>query len=208
MDGRRKDRRTVIADTAVAILASHGALTHRAVDAAAGLPAGSTSYYFRSREALLVATAERLAVLDLAGEPGGLAADGRTPQSEQTAPTTPEELADLLAGLVFAQLTTHRDRTMARYRLSLEAAHFPQVAATLAELGSRFTVAATELLTRIGAGHPAADARAVIAVCAGLVFESTVGAQQPYSLAEVRAVLGDVLRARVSPGTAAMSGNG
>ena len=56
-------RRDLITSTAIETLAGRGmrGLTHRAVDQAAGLPAGSTSYYFRTREALLQATVERLA---------------------------------------------------------------------------------------------------------------------------------------------------
>jgi DNA-binding transcriptional regulator YbjK len=47
----KEDRKTVIADAAIALLAAAGAkgLTHRAVDAQAGLPAGSTSFYCRTR---------------------------------------------------------------------------------------------------------------------------------------------------------------
>ncbi|MDJ0113765.1 TetR family transcriptional regulator, partial [Rhodococcus erythropolis] len=53
------DRRALIAASAVTIIAEQGprALTHRAVDQFLELPAGSTSYYFRTREALLEATA-------------------------------------------------------------------------------------------------------------------------------------------------------
>ena len=49
------DRRTEILDAALRVLAEHGmrGLTHRAVDEAAGIPPGSTSYYFRSRSALV-----------------------------------------------------------------------------------------------------------------------------------------------------------
>ena len=55
-------RRAEIADTAITTLARDGmrGLTHRAVDRAAGLPEGSASYYFRTRQALLKATVERL----------------------------------------------------------------------------------------------------------------------------------------------------
>jgi AcrR family transcriptional regulator len=41
-------------------------LSHPKVDRRAGVPEGSTSYYFRTRTALLRAVAERLAELDLA----------------------------------------------------------------------------------------------------------------------------------------------
>ena len=45
-----QDRRQLIARTALHVLATAGArgLTHRAVDTAAAVPAGSTSYYFRT----------------------------------------------------------------------------------------------------------------------------------------------------------------
>ncbi|HEY1174567.1 MAG TPA: TetR family transcriptional regulator, partial [Phytomonospora sp.] len=57
MDGRRG----LVADAAIALLADKGTrgLTHRAVDEQAGLPQGSTSYYFRSREALLKGALDR-----------------------------------------------------------------------------------------------------------------------------------------------------
>ena len=57
------DRRIVLADAALAVLAATGArgLTHRAVHRTAGIAEGSTSYYFRTRAALLQACAERLA---------------------------------------------------------------------------------------------------------------------------------------------------
>ncbi|HEX5919668.1 MAG TPA: TetR family transcriptional regulator, partial [Nocardioides sp.] len=44
------DRRTVLLDAALELVGTQGmrGLTHRAVDAAAGLPAGSTSNYFRT----------------------------------------------------------------------------------------------------------------------------------------------------------------
>ena len=58
-------RRALIADAAISTLARDGmrGLTHRAVDRTAGLPEGSASYYFRTRQALLQATVERLAEL-------------------------------------------------------------------------------------------------------------------------------------------------
>jgi DNA-binding transcriptional regulator YbjK len=55
------ERRTQILDVAIDILCDDGVggLTHRQVDTRAGLPAGTTSNYFRTRQALLEATAAR-----------------------------------------------------------------------------------------------------------------------------------------------------
>lgn len=57
-------RRTALADAAIEVLARDGArgLTFRAVDAAAGVPAGTASNYFTGRNALLAQAAERIHV--------------------------------------------------------------------------------------------------------------------------------------------------
>ena len=59
---RNPERRAQLADAGLAVLAESGArgLTHRAVDATAGLPAGTASNYFRTRDALLGALGERI----------------------------------------------------------------------------------------------------------------------------------------------------
>lgn len=189
-------RRALIADTVIALLADSGrrGVTHRAVDAAAGLPAGSTSYYYRTREALLTAAADRLAQLDLAAAEDG----NRGPQR----PIRPgrravDGLLDLLTQLVHSQITGNRERTLARYELSLEAIRSPHIKRALTAIGARFTAAAEALLATAGSADPTADARALIAVAAGLVYESTVGAQHPYTRTEIASILHDVLAARL-----------
>ncbi|GIG86849.1 TetR/AcrR family transcriptional regulator [Plantactinospora endophytica] len=64
----RRDRFAVITDAAIELVAELGmrGLTHRAVDARAGLPLGSTSAYFRTRKALVEAVVRRLVDLDRA----------------------------------------------------------------------------------------------------------------------------------------------
>src|SRR5690348_5666405 len=94
-------RAELAADTALALLAAAGmrGLTHRAVDKAAGLPAGSTSNLARTRAALLELALRRLTELErrrFAGSAAPLDADLRGPGRDL--------LADALAGLVDAQL--------------------------------------------------------------------------------------------------------
>ena len=67
-------------DAAIQLLADDGAkgLSHLKVDRKAGVPDGTTSFYFRTRSALLRAVAERLAELDLASlQSVADSADGR-----------------------------------------------------------------------------------------------------------------------------------
>src|SRR5918911_360744 len=55
-------RRERLLDAAIEIVGVQGlsALTHRAVDAAAGVPTGTTSNYWRTRQALLDALVDRV----------------------------------------------------------------------------------------------------------------------------------------------------
>lgn len=61
-------RRRELCDAAIEVLAEHGSrgLSHERVDRAAGVPVGSTSYYYRSRSALLQGVAARVAEIDTA----------------------------------------------------------------------------------------------------------------------------------------------
>ena len=63
MNDRDADRKVRIADAAIDVLGRDGlrALTHRAVDARAGLPQGTCSYHHRTRRSLLGAALARIA---------------------------------------------------------------------------------------------------------------------------------------------------
>lgn len=58
----QEERRAVLADAGLRVLAREGprGLTHRAVDKEARCPAGTTSNYFRTRDALLCALGDRI----------------------------------------------------------------------------------------------------------------------------------------------------
>lgn len=61
------DRRELLCDCAIVVLARAGArgLSHHKVDDEAGIARGSTSYYYRTRAALIEAVLERVTQLDL-----------------------------------------------------------------------------------------------------------------------------------------------
>ncbi|MEV0669331.1 TetR/AcrR family transcriptional regulator [Mycolicibacterium sp. HK-90] len=65
-DGQK--RRRELCDAAVQVLAEQGShgLSHPKVDQQAGVPSGTTSYYYRTRAALLRGVAERVAEMDTA----------------------------------------------------------------------------------------------------------------------------------------------
>lgn len=112
-----EDRRILIADTAIAVIADVGVrgLTHRAVDAAASLATGSTSYYARSKAQLVSLTVERLASL-LRGytEHTGLAA---------TTPNDGGELVTTLREWLEGLYADYQGELRARSALVLELEH-------------------------------------------------------------------------------------
>lgn len=183
---RGPDRRTLIADTAIDLVASGGlrALTHRAVDAAAGLPAGSTSYYARTRTALIAACYQRLAELDLAdldadgppllAPPAPL--DGGRSAPAPPAPLDRETAAAALAGLLHRWLTTGRPRQLARFELSLEAARNPELEADLHQAGRGARARAAGILAALGADRPEEAADLLIAWADGLLYDRLAGA--------------------------------
>ncbi|GAA0404479.1 TetR family transcriptional regulator [Acrocarpospora corrugata] len=126
-------RRQALTDAAIELLASSGAhgLTHRTVEQKAGLPQGTASNYFRSREALLVAAAERIAEL--------------THADTDRATDQPAALADLLTESLLTAATTLRARYLAIFELQLESSRRPVLAAALAGL--------QDTALRITAGH-------------------------------------------------------
>ncbi|MGX1272491.1 TetR/AcrR family transcriptional regulator [Streptomyces phaeoluteigriseus] len=168
------DRRNLIADAAISTVADAGlrGLTHRAVDAAAGLPAGSTSYYFRTRGALIGACYLRLAELSVADADRWEADHGRP---------DPDSAADALAALLHHWLTTARDRQLARFELSLEATRRPELRAALRTAGLAARSRAASLLAALGAPRPGPAADLLVAWVDGLLYDRLVGA-----LAETR----------------------
>lgn len=111
-------KRELLLDGAIELLGSRGlrALTHRAVDEFAGMPSGSTSNYFRTREALLSGIAERLEERDYADW---------NAVSRMATPSTIPQLVDGLTRIVIHTVTTDRTRTLARYALFLESQTTP-----------------------------------------------------------------------------------
>jgi DNA-binding transcriptional regulator YbjK len=107
-------RRRELCDAALQLLAADGAkgLSHLKVDAYAGVPDGTTSFYFRTRSALLHAVAERMVELDLATLQS--VADSAAHEDATSAST--------LAKVVFSSgAEPHLSRTKARYELAMQA---------------------------------------------------------------------------------------
>jgi DNA-binding transcriptional regulator YbjK len=170
-------RRAEIADAAIATLARDGmrGLTHRAVDRAAGLPQGSASYYFRTRQALLRATVERLAELDSTGM---LEGTGMLDGTGLAAPAglDLDAFADAAAEIVESWLTTGRERQLARYELALEATRRPELRQALVTAGAAIRAIVASQFAAAGIRQPDQRAADFVAYLDGLLFDQIAGA--------------------------------
>ena len=147
MDKRRKpnpaERRRDLCDAAIRLLADDGAkgLSHLKVDRKAGVPDGTTSFYFRTRSALLRAVAERLAELDLAELQA--VADSSDPRGDDPSPSRLSQV------VIQAGSEPRLFRTKARYELTMQATRDPALAAILQQATDGFTKLHREILVQL-----------------------------------------------------------
>ncbi|MER6357899.1 TetR family transcriptional regulator C-terminal domain-containing protein [Streptomyces sp. NPDC001634] len=182
------DRRTVLADTAIGVIADTGirGLTHRAVDRAAGLPPGTTSAYYRTRQALLTALVRRLVALDQAElqEIGS-----RTP-----VPRNAEELVAGIDAFVERRLTGEgRRRSLARYACALESVHHPELREILVPRENAGRRVVHDFLAAQGFADAEARTVTLLTCVDGLVFDRLVS-RGSVSDQEIRRLVAAVLR--------------
>lgn len=145
MNPKRRDR---LRDAAIEVLAAAGGrgLTHRAVDAQAGVPAGTTKNYFPTRESLLAAAAERCLE------------HYRDVRAAVAPPADRDGLVALLRSLLEDVAGPGRARLLAYLELQAEAARKPALAAVLDPIAAG-DFAGLELAQR-AAGLPVTPERA------------------------------------------------
>jgi DNA-binding transcriptional regulator YbjK len=203
-------RQALLTDAAIRIIARTGlrGLTHRAVDAEAGVPEGSTSYYFRTRLALLSATLDRLAELDrmlmLAGPHAAeVIATGQPDELSQVAglaggQLSLDQLAEDIAQVVTGLLTVGREQTLARFELALEASRRPELRQRLQPLSVGFYEAAASLLAAAGSADPQRHGRQLVDFLEGLLFSQLTGlpatSDREPDLQSLRLAVRDLLR--------------
>lgn len=152
--------RTRALEAALELVGEEGirALTHARVDERAGLPKGSTSNWFRTREALVAGVVAWLAETERAE----FAAGGSPPVE------TPTQLIDALCDLIELQTGPLAARTRARYALFLDGAGDAGLLAPLLDQRAAYVEWTMAILARVGAKAPVDAARTLMAACEGL----------------------------------------
>jgi DNA-binding transcriptional regulator YbjK len=157
------DRESRLLDAAIDVLGTRGMrqLTHRAVDTAAGLPIGSTSNRFRTRESLLVGVLRRILERETAMWTR-LAVDIRTPSVAA--------VADAIGRLVQELTDGGRVLSQARRTVFVEATHRPALRSEITDLQDEIGVWMVPLLNELGSSDPARDVHHLLALMDGLTI--------------------------------------
>lgn len=174
------ERRTLIADAALRLIGSAGTrgLTHRGVDAEAGLALGSTSYYCRRRVDLLALALRRHAELDIAA---------LRPLSDLGSVGSATDLAAALAsGLTRWMRAQSRAQLATRFELFLAASHEPTLLSLIDETRPRFLGMLEATLKAHGVQRARSVAGAIIALVEGLLLERVRSDAAAPRVAELR----------------------
>jgi len=168
------ERRTQILDAAIDILCDDGVggLTHRQVDGRAGVPAGTTSNYFRTRQALLEATASR--TVDLHWQRVEVLQSAIGPVTR-----------DGLKAFVIRMLNPDeqvRRWTLARFELFMESTRREELRPQMKELQAAAVKAATLIFEAAGLTPPPERMDELSRLLNGFVFSNLTIAPEPGAL--------------------------
>ncbi|HET6937558.1 MAG TPA: TetR family transcriptional regulator [Nocardioides sp.] len=160
-------RRRELLEAALHVVADEGlrGLTHRAVDRRAGLPEGTCSAYFRTREALQTGLTQYVAakcVADVAALAEQLAGH---PADEPGV----QDTVIVLTVAAFESWLDERELLLARIELTMEASRNPSLAALLAERRERLVELVDASLAARGKRHDGRTAEALVAASDGLL---------------------------------------
>lgn len=174
------ERRTAILEAAVDILVDVGAggVSHRQVDDRAGLPSGTTSNYFRTRLALLEATAGH--VVDLHWRHVNVL------QTHLPSPLTRTALAALLTRMVTDTDPVVRRRNLARFELFMEGTRRPELRPFLIDLQNAAMKVAGVIVASAGLPASPDQIYQLARLLNGLAFSNvTIGFAEPHDSAEL-----------------------
>lgn len=178
-----EQRRAQLADAGIDLLVESGVhgVTHRAVDRRAGLPAGTTSNYFRSREALLTAIAHR--VVERHQADMAAAAQAHPPSARGT---MRERAIDLIVDSLMLAAGPHRARYLAVFELRLEGLRRPALAAAISELMGAMAAFTAGHHSELGLAIPPAAVPPMLVMYGGALFALVTGPAEAVTREAVR----------------------
>jgi DNA-binding transcriptional regulator YbjK len=188
-------RRRSILDAALRVVAAGGveAVTHRRVAAKAGVPLGSTTYYFASRDDLL-REAFRHHAAAVYGAVDAIA--------DEVPLRGPADVVAFLVAMVRRELES-RELIVVEYELIVRAARDPLLAREVAAYERNLAARLAEGLERLGVAQSLDAARTLVALVRGFEIDCLTHAAPP--LETLRARLELVLAALAPDGRSALA---
>jgi AcrR family transcriptional regulator len=167
-----EQRRAQLADAGIELLVESGVhgVTHRTVDRRAGLPAGTASNYFRSREALLMAIARRVVEQHQADM-----ADAARAHRPSGKGGVAERAIELIVSSLMLAAGPHRARYLAVFELRLESLRRPALAAALNELMASMATFTAGHHAELGLEIPPAAVPPMLVMYGGALFALVTG---------------------------------
>ena len=184
-DPRGELRRAELLEAAIHLIGAHGldGVTHRAVAAEAGVPAASTSYYFRSKDELIDEALRTLAEREIE----------RLRERREALGAGAADLEATTAALVAwieEQLTPEgRVAMLAQYQLQLEAARRPEARDILAAWKDGTDDLAETAMRSLGAADVATSGILLVCAIDGLRLRLMASGHEPLRGTELRAVV-------------------
>jgi DNA-binding transcriptional regulator YbjK len=164
------ERRILILDAAIDILCDDGVggLTHRQVDSRAGVPGGTTSNYYRTRQALLEATAARTVELHW-----------QRVESLQSAVVLSRDALKALMVRMLEPDEQFRRWTLARFELFMESTRRDELRPMMRELQAAAVKSATLIFEAAGFSPTPERIDELSRVLNGFVFSNLTIAPEP-----------------------------
>jgi len=194
---RGRARRERLLEVTIELIGREGidAVTHRRVAELAAVPLGSTTYYFGSREEMLVEALEAFGRQEIAALRARLAdLPARRPSRRRYVDTLVEFIAPQLGG--------DRWRTVAQYALLCEAARRPELEPVAREWNQAWWAVLEESFEALQAPDPAVEARMLLAMLDGFLLEQLAAPDPDFVVAVLKPALRHAFaRARSAGGT-------
>ncbi len=158
------------------------AVSHRRVAELADVPLGSTTYWFASRQDMLVQAFEHFAHLEIESLRSRLS-------RVLNAGASRDSIVEEFIAFLLPQLDDERWRTIAMYALFQEAARLPELSAVCHEWNIAWHGALAEVFTALGSPDPHLAAQMFCSLLDGLMLNQLADPQPAFEHAVVRPIL-------------------
>lgn len=143
-----------------------GAVTHRSVEGAAGVPHGSVTYHFGSRDDLIAAMVDELVEISERD-----VADMARDVAMALAPRRNDFDLDRVAETLVGWMDRERDLHLARFELELAAVRDSRLRERMTDAATVFWRMCEPLVVALGSQDPARDGRVMAAMVDGLLLD-------------------------------------